>query len=207
VSADGARGLSFGSDHTIWLWDLEAGQPLRSFQASGVFPLAMAFAPGNEHFYTAGWQSAPVNKTILTVSKWPVAGGDRMELLAQPVGSVTSAAFAPDGKGLLVGYYNGAMELRELPSGKPVQNYAGHAGKVHCLAFAADGKRALSGGGYYEGIEAVDCTVRLWEVATGKQLHSFTGHTRPVWGVTFSPDGLRAASASEDRTVRVWGLP
>src|SRR5262249_35541385 len=30
------------------------------------------------------------------------------------------------------------------------------------------------------------------------------GHTDHVWGLAFSPDGLRLASASGDRTLRIW---
>jgi WD40 repeat protein len=65
------------------------------------------------------------------------------------------------------------------------------------VAFAPDGKQALTGGG--------DGKVILWDVATGKPVKVLEGHTK-VSGVAFAPDGRTAASVGPDRELRVWDL-
>jgi hypothetical protein len=71
----------------------------------------------------------------------------------------------------------------------------GHAGWVRGVAFSPDGHLLATA--------SADMTARLWDPATGDCLRTLTGHAESVSGVAVSSDG-RLATASLDRTVRVW---
>lgn len=52
-----------------------------------------------------------------------------------------------------------------------------------------------------------DDTIRLWDVADGisdAALYTFSGHTDRITGLAFNPDLTLLASASADRSVRLW---
>jgi hypothetical protein len=42
------------------------------------------------------------------------------------------------------------------------------------------------------------------DTATGRVLHTLIGHTADLVGIDFSPDGRRIATASLDRTIKLW---
>lgn len=46
--------------------------------------------------------------------------------------------------------------------------------------------------------------VRLWSLMTWTCLVIYKGHTFPVWDVKFSAHGYYFATASHDRTARLW---
>jgi WD40 repeat protein len=46
--------------------------------------------------------------------------------------------------------------------------------------------------------------VRIWDAATGRERAVLAGHTSRVEAVAVAPDGSWLASASRDRTVRIW---
>lgn len=47
-------------------------------------------------------------------------------------------------------------------------------------------------------------SARLWDLHTYSNLVAYKGHNSPVWDVDFSPSGYYFATASRDRTARLW---
>jgi WD40 repeat protein len=69
---------------------------------------------------------------------------------------VESLAVSADGRLIAVGGWDGALEIREVSSGRRLWRRQGHIGPVRGLAFSGDGRLLISGGW--------DGTVRMWGV-------------------------------------------
>ncbi|MFZ1681760.1 MAG: hypothetical protein WAT70_12150, partial [Rhizobiaceae bacterium] len=70
-------------------------------------------------------------------------------------GSVTAAAFSPDGRTVLTGSWDNTARLWEAATGKELRRFEGHENWVTAAAFSPDGRTVLTG--------SWDNTARLWE--------------------------------------------
>jgi WD40 repeat protein len=123
----------------------------------------------------------------------------RLSLRVGPLSLVTAVAFSPDDRLLVVGTY-GRATLWDMQTGRPVKVLANVLGAVNDTRFSPDGKILAVAGGQ----PSAKGDLRLFQVSDWKLLAVLPGHADVVSSVCFSSDGKHLASASYDRTVRIW---
>jgi WD40 repeat protein len=82
-----------------------------------------------------------------------------------------------------------------------------HHYPVRCLAFSADGKTLVTGGGLLDELfKDWAGEVRLWDVGTGQERDRLKGLRTVVTALALTPDGQTLASAGFGGFVRLWDL-
>lgn len=54
--------------------------------------------------------------------------------------------------------------------------------------------------------EASDKLVKVWDAYTGEIIRTFVGHTEGISDIAWATEEDFIASASDDKTVRIWNL-
>ncbi|BDC49641.1 hypothetical protein F183_A19570 [Bryobacterales bacterium F-183] len=111
---------------------------------------------------------------------------------------VTGLAFSPDGK-LLAVSGNREVLVHKADGSGLVQRLAGNAERILSVAFSADGKILVAGG----GTPARAGEVQVWDTATWKQIRAVPVTEDTVFGTSISPDGTKVAAGGADNTVRM----
>jgi cytochrome c len=112
-------------------------------------------------------------------------------------GPVRALAVSPDGREAVSGSFDTSVIRWSLARNVALQVMRFHESAVNAVAFLKDGRIATAG---------EDGHIALWTPWQPSPEKVLDGHTAPIVGLATSSDGAWLASASWDRTIRLWPL-
>ncbi|KAL8150646.1 hypothetical protein V2J09_020454 [Rumex salicifolius] len=190
---DGKGVISGVTDKTICFWDL-GGKELEWWKDQRTLKISdMAITSDGKKILTICRESA-----ILVVDREA-----KSETLIEENQVITSFSLSKDNRFLLIDLLNQEIHLWSIEDNpKIVSKYKGHKRSRFII-------RSCFGGFEQSFIASgsEDSQVYIWHRGTGELLSVLPGHSGAVNCMSWNPTNPHMlASASDDRTIRIWGL-
>jgi WD40 repeat protein len=211
VSPQGERIVSAGNGTFALVWDAATHQRSFEFASHRMVVFAAAWHPNGRRIATAGSDGREHS-----VKVWDASDGRELDIgisvgRDSSSGPFQAVAFSPDGRYLVTGKSEGAVQVWDAETGQKVQvlgartdqesnTFAAHGSTIRALVFSRDGKQFVSA--------SSDGEVKPWDGTrlNEKQEPRFPLQARvpgPSVNVGFSPDGRRLATGDEKNKVKI----
>jgi WD40 repeat protein len=177
--------VSISLDQTVKIWDVEAGKLLHSSKLPLGKQVRFAIATGH--------QSLAADSSFGKARLWNYQTGEVLKTFEPNDSWVSALAFTPDGKLLVIGTDKGVVRIMDVATWT-VTRAIDLDSPVHSLAASAE--HILVGYG--------DGTVAMLNFGKQSSVPEVRKQTGTINAVAFSPNGEQFASASADRTLKVW---
>lgn len=204
LNSTGTHLLSGSFDQTVKLWDCQTGDCLRTFNGHGGTVTTVAFSADGRTLASGSYDQ--------TVKLWDMESGQCLRTLHKHTNRVWAIAFHPHQRLLASGADDYTTRLWDLETGQCSKTWQGHSNSVYAIALHAQNCLLASG---HE-----DQTIKLWDfnlkafstdsapplaqTLSHRPFRVLRGHKNRVFSVAFSPDGQLLASASLDRSIKLW---
>jgi WD40 repeat protein len=221
-SPDG-RYLAAGTLDSVRLWEARTGDEVRTLKNFAGFVRAVAFSPDGQTMATASVRyDRRVSDDSFTLTSeseirfHDVRTGNLKRVVTGHGDEVTSLAFTPDGRTLLVGAIGythnkefGYLRMMDLQTWEIVSRRSDSL-PVYSLLLSPDGRLLAVRNGLFS-VALVD--TNTWKVihtfdsaTTGsrKDLNRFLLSVSRVLSLAFLPDGKTLVGGTEERVIRVW---
>lgn len=120
--------------------------------------------------------------------------------------------WSPNGKYIATAGNNMVIHIYETENWKLVKELHGHESWILCLDWSPDSSKLASGSGTDRPLPkgvgfprvADENALMVWDFESGQQLLDIRGHEDGILSVKWSRSGDRIATASDDRTAKIW---
>lgn len=131
---------------------------------------------------------------------WDVVSGFCLMTFQEHIGAVTDVKFAKRGQVMFSSSLDGTIRAWDLIRFRNFRTFtASERIQFNCLAVDPSGEVVVAGS--HDNFE-----IYVWSVQTAQLLDSLTGHEGPVSCLAFGNENSVLASASWDKTIRIWNI-
>ena len=174
----------------VWEWQSES-YVLK--QQGHYFDMnTMSYSADGQHIATGGDDGK--------IKVWNTTSGFCFVTFTEHSSAVSAVEFAKQGQVLFSASLDGTVRAFDLIRYRNFRTFTSPT-PVQFSALAVDPSGEVVAAGSTDSFE-----VFMWSVQTGKLLDVLTGHEGPISSLAFSPTGNTLASASWDKSVRLWSV-
>jgi WD40 repeat protein len=226
-SPDGRTLATTSEDRSVRLWDVPSGRRSATFHGHSDFVSAISFRPDGREIATGSvdgsirfWDLQTSRPVVVGHTGWVTRFAfrrDGLRVISDTGGYRETDAVPTKSWNLVTGELDATLagiNFESLPA-EYVRGPLGYFERFlskHFDVTSPDGKliaqtRDLTGASVpSRSKDYAYSSVVVREMQTGRVIHTLTGHSSDVTSLAFSPDGRRLATASFDRTVKVWDM-